>query len=150
MVSRFSIKALMSLLFLMALSTFSYSQYTLPTGYIVIGNNIGTKQLSTKEISQIFKGKYTSWPNNEQTIIVLPSSKNENVEVVAKFLFNGKKDVMMKYWLSLVFQGRANPPVFLERDKEIIEYVETNPGSIAIIKSTNSNLLNKITIKIVD
>lgn len=150
MVSRFSIKIIMALMFLMALGDSAYSQNTLPSGYIVIGNNIGSKQLSSKELNQIFKGKYTSWQNNEQTIIVLPSSKNENVEVVSKFLFNGNKDVMMKYWLSLVFQGRANPPVFLEKDKDIIEYIESNPGSISIIKSTNSNQLNKITIKIVD
>lgn len=148
MVSR--VKLLLSLLFLMALSAVSYSQNNLPSGYVVIANDIATKQLDSKELIQIFKGKYSSWPNNEQVIIVLPSTKNDNADEVAKFIFKSSKDAMMKYWLSLVFQGRANPPVFLEKDKDIIEYIESNPGSIAIIKSTNSNQLNKITIKIVD
>lgn len=148
MVSR--VKLLLSLLFLMALSAVSYSQNNLPSGYVVIANDIATKQLDSKELIQIFKGKYSSWPNNEQVIIVLPSTKNDNADEVAKFIFKSSKDAMMKYWLSLVFQGRANPPVFLEKDKDIIEYIESNPGSISIIKSTNSNQLNKITIKIVD
>lgn len=150
MVSRKLLKTLMPLIVLLALSNYSFSQSSLPNGFIVIGNNTAMKQLNSKEVIQIFKGKYTSWSNNEQAIIVLPSSKNENAEIISKYIFNSSKDAMMKYWLSLVFQGRANPPVFLEKDAEIIEYVESNSGSIAIIRSVNSSQVNKLTIKIVD
>lgn len=148
--SRKLLKRLMPLMILVALSSYSFSQSSLPNGFIVIGNNTALKQINSKEVIQIFKGKYTSWSNNEQAIIILPSSKNVNAEILSKFIFNNSKDAMMKYWLSLVFQGRANPPVFLENDTEIIEYVESNSGSIAIIRYINSSQVNKLTIKIVD
>ena len=40
---------------------------------------------------------------------------------------------MQKYWLSLVFQGRTSPPVFLDSDAEIIAYVLKTPGAIGVI-----------------
>lgn len=146
----FRTKLLLSLICLMALSVKSYSQNNLPYGYVVIANNIATKQLDSKELIQIFKGKYSSWPNNEQVIIVLPSTKNENADVLSRFIFKSSKDAMMKYWLSLVFQGRANPPVFIEKDSDIIEYIESTPGAIGIVKLVNLNQSNKFIIKITD
>ena len=150
MVSRKLLKTLMPLIVLLALSSYSFSQSSLPNGFMVIGHNTGIKQMSNKEVVQIFKGKYTNWSNNVQAIIVLPSSKNENAEIISKFIFNASKDAMMKYWLSLVFQGRANPPVFLEKDDDIVEYVMSNSGAIAIVRSINNPQVNKLTIKIVD
>lgn len=130
--------------------TYAQDQKQFPDGYMIIANDIDKKSISTKEVVQIFKGKYNLWTNNEQTVIVLPSSKHESVNIIANFLFNGSKEVMFKYWLSLVFQGRSNPPVFLENDASIIEYVSTTPGAIGIIKNNNSSLVNKYNIKIID
>jgi ABC-type phosphate transport system substrate-binding protein len=135
--------------FFMLINAIAYSQ-KLPDGFMVIGNDIGKKQLSNKELIEIFKGKYNSWNNKEQTIIVLPSSKHINSEIISKNIFLGNKDVMMKYWLSLVFQGRANPPVFLENDKDIVEYVETTPGSIAIIRYNATLQNSRLHIKIAE
>ena len=148
MVSRL-IKSIIITVFIVIVYATAYSQQ-IPEGYIVIANDIGKKQLSNKEVVEIFKGKYTSWNNNVQTIIVLPSSRHYSSELISKNIFKGSKDVMMKYWLSLVFQGRANPPIFLENDNEIINYVETTSGAIAIIKSNSTIQNSKLIIKIVD
>ncbi len=150
MVSKANLKILLLLMVLMVIGNFGYSQNSIPSGFVVIGNNIGHKQLSSREVVEIFKGKYSSWPNNEQSVIVLPSTKNENADIIAKYIFKSSKDAMMKYWLSLVFQGRANPPVFIEKDSDIIEYIESTPGAIGIVKSVNLNQSNKFTIKITD
>lgn len=149
MVSRI-IKYVISIVFITGLISTKSNAQKLPEGYVVIANEIGKKQIDQKELIEIFRGKYNSWNNNEQTVIILPSSKHVNVDIIAKNIFQGNKDAMMKYWLSLVFQGRANPPVFLENDKEIIEYVESTPGSIAIIKSSSSNQHSKLILKIVE
>lgn len=117
---------------------------------MVIANDIGKKSVTNEELIQIFKGKYNLWPNNEQVVIVLPSSKHESVETISKHLYNSTKEAMMKYWLSLVFQGRANPPVFLESDAGIISYIESNPGAIGIIKIQNHNITTKYMIKVID
>lgn len=132
-----------------SLSTnYSLAQKQLPNGYVVIANDIGKKSVSSAELIQIFKGKYNLWHNNEQVVIVLPSSRHESADVISRYIYNSSKEAMMKYWLSLVFQGRANPPVFLENDASIISYIESNPGAIGIIKIQNQ--IPKQIIKVID
>jgi ABC-type phosphate transport system substrate-binding protein len=50
-------------------------------------------------------------------------------------MFDGTVKSMQKYWLSLVFQGRSNPPIFLENDQETIQFIQKNPGAIGFISS---------------
>ena len=101
----------------------------------IIGNSTGLKEVTLKECKSIFKGKYSNWKTNEQVIIVLPTSKNEISEIVAKLIFDGTVKSMQKYWLSLVFQGRSNPPIFLENDQETIQFIQKNPGAIGFISN---------------
>jgi len=105
------------------------------TNFQIIGNSTGLKEVSLKECKSIFKGKYSNWKTNEQVIIVLPTSKNDVSQVVAKVIFDGTVKSMQKYWLSLVFQGRSNPPIFLENDQETIQFIQKNPGAIGFISN---------------
>jgi hypothetical protein len=111
--------------------------------FVVIGNDIGLKSVSSSGLTSIFRGKYSTWPNRQGTIIVLPSKKNPSAGAVALFLYKSGITGMQKFWLSQVFQGRSNAPVFLDSDEEIIEYVEKNPGAIGIIRKVSvSDKLN--------
>jgi hypothetical protein len=115
-----------------------------------VGNNTGYTSVSLTVMKNVFKGKYSVWSNKESITIVLPSSKASNAESVASYLYGTSFSGMQKYWLSLVFQGRANPPVFLDNDDEIIEYVKDNPGAVGVVNSTNKNITNSIKITISD
>jgi ABC-type phosphate transport system substrate-binding protein len=116
----------------------------------IVGNNTGYTSVSSKVIKDVFKGKYSLWSNKVSIIIVLPSSKSANAETVASYLYGTTFTGMQKYWLSLVFQGRANPPVFLDSDDEIIEYVKENTGAVGIVNAANKNITNSIKISISD
>ena len=54
--------------------------------FVVIGNDIGMKSLSSSGLTSIFRGQYSTWSNRQGTIIVLPSKKNPSAGVVALFL----------------------------------------------------------------
>ncbi|MBU6158286.1 MAG: hypothetical protein KGP35_04555 [Bacteroidetes bacterium] len=111
--------------------------------FVVIGNDIGIKSVSSSGLTSIFRGKYSSWSNSQSAIIVLPSKKNPSAGLVALFLYKTSITGMQKFWLSQVFQGRSNAPSFLDSDEEIIDYVEKNPGAIGIIrKASVSSKLN--------
>jgi hypothetical protein len=101
---------------------------------VIIGNNIGTVSMKKNSLINVFKGRLDSWNNTTTVKIVLPSQKNESATLTAKVIYGTTVKGMQKFWLSLVFQGRANPPVFLDSDEEIIRYVQKNPGSIGIIQ----------------
>lgn len=100
---------------------------------IIIGNKTALTELTLKDARDIFKGKMAFWKNKEEVIIVLPSPKSDDAEYVAKEIFQTSVTGMQKYWLALVFQGRSNPPVFVQSTKEAIEYVNKNPGAIAAL-----------------
>jgi ABC-type phosphate transport system substrate-binding protein len=100
---------------------------------IIIGNNIGTKTITFKQVKDIFSGNVKKWNNDLTVKIALPSSKHPHANTVAKTLYLSTYSGMQKFWLTLVFQGKAKPPIFLETNKDIIEYVNKNIGAIGVI-----------------
>ena len=117
----------------------------------IIGNKTGIESTSLKEVRQIFKGKYSSWPVTKISVtIVLPSPQSANAQKTATQIYANTISGVQKYWLSLVFQGRANPPLFLESDEEIVEAVRKTPGAIGIISSGYPNTPKNLVINVVN
>ena len=114
----------------------------------IIGNKTGLTELTLKEARDIFKGKMAFWKNKEEVIIVLPSPKSDDASGVANEIFQTSVTGMQKHWLALVFQGRANPPVFVQSTKEAIDYVNKNPGAIAALYCKSSEVPSSIMIKL--
>jgi len=120
----------------LVLSNLLYSQTF--TDYKVIGNTTGVTELTQAQVKSYFKAKYTLWDNGKSVKIVLHSSESTQAEKVAKLIFNTTHQGVKKYWLSLVFQGRANPPIYCDSDAEVLQYVKKTPGAIGIIQSSTS------------
>ena len=142
----FKMRQIKIILVILILNIFSGKVYSQNDKFMFIANDIDFKTTTLKNIKAVFRGKYSSWKNNQNVIIVLPSTKSENASDVAKYLYETSVTGMQKFWLSQVFQGRSNPPIFLENDSEIIEYVRKNPGSIGIVRSNAINIPNNLKI----
>ena len=117
--------------------------------FVLVGNDIGIKSASIKHVRSIFRGKYSSWNNKQTVIIVLPSKKNTSIKDVSSYIYETSTTGMQKFWLSQVFQGRSNPPVFLDSDEEIIRYVAKNPGAIGIVYKPTSPISAGLIINII-
>jgi hypothetical protein len=117
---------------------FSFAQNKVLTDYKIIGNQTGLSQLNTAQLKEYFKGKYTLWNSGKSVKVVLHSSQSQHALILAKLLYNTTQQGVQKYWLSLVFQGRANPPVFLDNDSDIVNYVTKTPGAIGLIDRNSS------------
>ena len=115
---------------------------------IIIGNKTGLTELTLKDARDIFKGKMAFWKNKEEVIVVLPSPKSNDAEFVAKDIFQTSVTGMQKHWLAIVFQGRANPPVFVQSTREAIDYVNKNPGAIAALHCKISEVPASIIINL--
>lgn len=113
---------------------------------LLIGNQTSYGSINQKLLNEIFKGRVQYWPNKEKVILVLPSTKSDLAPLVAKEIFNSSAEEMQKYWLSLVFQGRGNPPVFLQTSEDIHKYISQNTGSIGMIKNNFKPLDKKLII----
>jgi len=115
---------------------------------IIIANEIGTTSLTKKQLTAYAKGEKNFWTNNKKVIITLPSAKSELATSVAKSIYKTTASGMQKYWLSLVFQGRADPPLFFATDDEVIKYVQNNKGAIGFINSKNKALAESLFIDV--
>lgn len=109
------------------------------SNYQVVGNSTGLKSMNEASFKSYMKGKYNFWDNNNQVLIVLPSSNHPNAEEISKLVYNKTHTSVRKYWLSLVFQGRVASPKFCDSDDEIIDFVKNKKGAVGIVgKSANS------------
>lgn len=126
----------------------SKAQSAWSNNLVVIGNNIGTTKLTQDYLKQTFKGKYSLWSNGQAVTVVLPSSKSAQATEFANVVMGMSVTGMQKYWLSLVFQGRANPPAFHETPSDIIKFVASTSGAIAVIPANTSDIPNYLIIKI--
>jgi hypothetical protein len=138
------------MLLVLATSYYGQAQQLKGEDFYIIGNSVDIKSASLKYAQSVFRGKYSTWNNRQTVIIVLPSKKNENCQRVASYLYETSITGMQKYWLSLVFQGRSNPPVFLDTDAEIITYVQQNQGAIGIISRSSIDPKSALIINIIN
>jgi ABC-type phosphate transport system substrate-binding protein len=113
----------------------------------IIGNNTGYEEMDKTTLNDAFRGRISSWITGYPAIIVLPSQKNPSSVLAAEQIYRTTTKGMQKFWLSLVFQGRANPPVFLDTDEEIIRYVAKNPGAIGVVYSSSA-VADRLEIKV--
>lgn len=116
---------------------------------IVVGNQTEMNNMTTAMVKNYFKGKNYKWPNKKNVVIAFPSAKHPKVELYSNLIYNRSFFAVKKYWYSLVFQGRHDPPYFFDSDKELLEFVESTPGAITIVQSTNE-VDNQMIIRIND
>lgn len=132
------------------LQTVTFAQQVSLDGLLLMGNKTGLVSVNRKQLNGIFRGTQSIWKSNEQVIVVMPSSKAEYAEQFANGVLQMSHAALQKYWLALVFQGRANAPVFLNSSAEIVDYVKKNPGAIAIVKSSEREIPAGMSITITD
>lgn len=141
----------MTLLFLMVLgATLTGNKLSAQSSDLVFfGNEIGAAEMSYDRIVEYYKAKSAYWDNNKAVTICLPGTKSPDAEKICSLIYKKSVRDVQKFWLSIVFQGRAKSPMFFERDEEMIEYVKKTPGAIGVLLSTARNQIpNNLIIKV--
>ena len=112
------------------LSAKSFSQETLT----VIGNSKGSPaELKMGQLQSILKGEKQRWGDGTKVTIALMKTNTPVGNVTSRKVFNMSGDQLNKYWLALVFQGKADAPNFFNSPSELETYVTQTPGAIGII-----------------
>lgn len=102
---------------------------------IYFSNGSGTSSLREEKLSRVFTGKETYWGNDKQIIVCLPSTKSESSTDVCKYVYRQSAKDVQKFWLSIVFQGRAKSPKFFDTEEEMVDFVKRTPGAIGVLPS---------------
>ncbi len=121
-----------------------------PEGFVLIGNKTGLKSVSKKQLAGIFQGSQSLWKTGEQVIVVMPSAKSDFSSQFSEKILKMSYPALQKFWLSLVFQGRASAPVFLNSSTEMLEFIRRNPGAIAVVKMSEREAGSDWIIQVTD
>jgi ABC-type phosphate transport system substrate-binding protein len=105
------------------------------TGLVVIRHEKGApEQMNTAELKSVFRGERQRWSNGQKVHIALMKTNTEAGLQTCARLYNMSAEDLKKYWLALVFQGKAEAPSFFNNAAELIAYVNENPGAIGIME----------------
>lgn len=114
----------------------------------ICGNSIDQKSFSKSDIDAILKGKINNWRNGNSVLIVLNFNENENAEYVAEQVYNKSVNGVKKFWLGIVFQGRADAPIFAEDNEEVLRLLKKNKGAIGVLVDYKEEIPAEFKVKI--
>jgi len=106
----------------------------------VISNEKGAPtELKLAELKSIFKGEKQRWRDGNKITIAMMKTNTPVGAYTCKKIYDMNGDEVKKFWLALVFQGKADGPQFFSSITELESFVVDNPGAIGIIDPSQSS-----------
>ncbi len=106
----------------------------------VIGNSKGVPLgMTSAELKGVMKGEKQRWKDGTKIVIALMKTNTPLGQTSAKKIYNMSGDELNRFWLALVFQGKASAPTFFNSMSELESFVAQTPGAIGIVKKESSN-----------
>jgi ABC-type phosphate transport system substrate-binding protein len=108
--------------------------FTQDASLTVISNPKGCpSSLKQSELRSIFLGEKQRWRNGEKILIALMKTNTSAGKQVCERVYDMSADELNKYWLQLVFQGKAQAPTVFTSESELQAFIAENPGAIGIL-----------------
>ncbi len=105
-----------------------------PIAVMVISHPDGAPAaMNQTELKSILMGERQRWRNGTKIKIALLKTNTPIGKYVCESIYQMSADEFKKYWLSLVFQGKAEAPAFFNNLSDLQDFVAENPGAIGII-----------------
>jgi F0F1-type ATP synthase beta subunit len=99
-----------------------------------IGNISGVPaEMKQSELKAVLMGETQRWKNGKRVVIALMKTNTPLGKTTSSKVYDMSGDELNKYWLSLVFQGKSQAPVFFTSVTDLQNFVSQNPGAIGII-----------------
>jgi ABC-type phosphate transport system substrate-binding protein len=106
----------------------------------VISNENGSpSSLKFSELKSIFMGEQQRWRNGTRITIALMKTNTSAGKTTSKKVYGMSSDELNKFWLALVFQGKAAAPNFFNSAVDLENFVAQNPGAIGILDEVDAN-----------
>ena len=124
--------------FVLIASIFSLSSATKADepNIMVIANEKGAPStLTMKELKSIFQGEKQRWNDGTKISIAFMKSSTPVGSATSKKVLKMSGDQLNKFWLALVFQGKAKAPFFYGSASEVESYVSQNAGAIGVVEA---------------
>jgi len=112
---------------------------------VVIANGKGVPaEMNMAQLKSTMRGEKLRWPDGTKVIIALLKSSTPIGVNTSKKIYNMSANELNKYWLALVFQGKADAPSFFNSETELEEFISQNNGAIGVVAHPTTT--NKIVL----
>jgi hypothetical protein len=120
-------------LFLFLLLASGYSVRAQEKSLMAISNQTGAPaSLKLSELKAVLNGEKDRWKSGNRVILALMKTNTPLGKQVAETVYDMSGDQLNRFWLGLVFQGKAQAPNFFSSLAELEKFVAENPGAIGI------------------
>ena len=100
---------------------------------VIVNPSIGVQHLSRREVTDIFLGRYRSFPSGASALpIDLDISSPARTQFYLLLAHKDSSD-MGSYWARLTFSGKISPPFAVADARMAIDIVANNPNAIAYV-----------------
>lgn len=107
----------------------------------VISNGKGApSEMNMSLLRSALKGEKQRWPDGSKVILALMKSNTTIGEHTCRKLYNMSTNELNKYWLALVFQGKADAPNFFNSESELAAFVAQTRGAIGIVSQVTNDI----------
>jgi hypothetical protein len=111
----------------------------------VIANNKGApSEMNMAQLKSTMRGEKLRWPDGSKVIIALLKSTTPIGTNTSKKIYNMTSNELNKYWLALVFQGKADAPNFFNSEAELEDFVSQTTGAIGVVNHPSAS--NKVIV----
>ena len=101
---------------------------------VVIGSSKGVPaDMKLAQLKSTMKGEKLRWPDGSKVVIALLKTTTPIGQNTSKKIYNMSANELNKYWLALVFQGKADAPNFFNSEAELAEFVSQTSGAIGVV-----------------
>lgn len=102
-------------------------------GIAVITHNSNSVALDKTQITDLFLGLRSNFPDGQTCKVVDQPEKSENRKAFYDKIVGKNPSQMKAHWARLVFTGKGYPPKILENDKDVIKFVSENVSAIGYV-----------------
>ncbi|MDQ6902627.1 MAG: hypothetical protein M3139_06400 [Bacteroidota bacterium] len=122
------------LVFVVLFLFFSAAVKSQATGLVALGNQSGVPPtMKLSELKSVLMGEKQRWENGNRVIIALMKTSTPIGKATSAKIYDMSGNELNKFWLALVFQGKAQAPNFFNSPNDLENFVAQNPGAIGIL-----------------
>ena len=114
---------------------------------IIVGHEASVpSELNMSQLRLVLRGEKLRWNDGSKVVLALMKTSTPVGADTCKKIYNMSGNELNKYFLALVFQGKAKAPAFFNSVNELEAYVVQTPGAIGVLQQANDKLLKIILI----
>lgn len=120
-------KKLLTILFLLLVTTFSNAQVA-----VIANNTVPIETITESQLLDIYSGDVKWWDNGSPVIVFDLAEKTDIKSTFYKYI--GKSTARMKsIWLKNMLSGEGEPPKAMDSEEEMLQRVLETIGAIGFI-----------------